>query len=420
MIQKIITLLLTLQLLACGGGGGSTNTAPTPPAPEPAPVQTPLQQDMTTLKNTLVGNHPNPFLNISESQFDSEINRIQNDFLAEDKEQLILQLARLMAKLGDGHTYVDLASLSDTGLTLPISFLHLHDGWVINKASEQYLSILGAKVIAINGVAIDEVESRFLQYISFENRAWANFWIERGLNKHKILKGIGVLGEEIDFVLDLELHDGVTTIANITVQNDVTPQIDYFSYREFSPPTQFADPSNYWLQHFPDNSALYIQYNRCQEDPAYSIEEFTTEVVNLMTAQQPNKLIVDLRNNTGGNSQLLSPWIDSLRGSQWDDPNRLNVITGEKTYSTALLNALQFDSDTMAEFLGTETGGKPNHFGEVKSRRLANTGITFYYSNKYFQLRAADPQTLEPNVYLPLTIADFRAGVDPAFDRAIY
>jgi len=91
-------------------------------------------------------------------------------------------------------------------------------------------------------------------------------------------------------------------------------------------------------------------------------------------------------------------------------------VPGRRTFSSALLNALELKTSTRATFVGEPTGGRPNHYGEVRTLFLANTGITVGYSTKYFRYSRDDTDSMLPDVIIEPSIASFAAGSDPVVD----
>lgn len=67
-------------------------------------------------------------------------------------------------------------------------------------------------------------------------------------------------------------------------------------------------------------------------------------------------------------------------------------------------------------FIGEETSGKPNHFGEVKSFQLPNSGIRVNYSTKYFKRTDENVSTIRPDIKLEPGFSDFVSGIDPAYE----
>ncbi len=83
---------------------------------------------------------------------------------------------------------------------------------------------------------------------------------------------------------------------------------------------------------------------------------------------------------------------------------------------TTIINAMNFRDYNNVVFIGEETSGRPNHFGEVKSFALPHSGLTVSYSTKYFQLTNANGNTIIPDVKIQSTIYDYLQGRDAVME----
>lgn len=97
---------------------------------------------------------------------------------------------------------------------------------------------------------------------------------------------------------------------------------------------------------------------------------------------------------------------------------RLFVIIGRQTFSSGILNAVALKK-AGAILIGEATGGKPNHYGEVKSFTLPNSNLDVTYSTKYFKMLSEDTPSLMPDIPAPLTMADYLKGINTPIDTAI-
>ncbi len=126
-------------------------------------------------------------------------------------------------------------------------------------------------------------------------------------------------------------------------------------------------------------------------------------------------LLFDLRANGGGSSPQgtqLAKDIAALAPPA--RPEKIYTAISEFTFSSAVINAMNFKQELGATFLGTPTGGKPNHFGEVRVFELPSSGIKIANSTKYFQyLEGEDPPTIAPDAHIETSLADFASGRDP-------
>jgi len=83
------------------------------------------------------------------------------------------------------------------------------------------------------------------------------------------------------------------------------------------------------------------------------------------------------------------------------------------------MNALDFRNKTKALLVGEPTGGRPNHFGEVKTFTLPYSGLTISYSTNYFRFAKDDTPSLLPDIPAEPSSADYFAGRDPALEAIL-
>jgi C-terminal processing protease CtpA/Prc len=114
---------------------------------------------------------------------------------------------------------------------------------------------------------------------------------------------------------------------------------------------------------------------------------------------------------------IFNPFLKEVK--RRDSINRkenLFIVVGRKTFSSAILNAMELKNETNATLVGEPTGGKPNHFGEVKTLHLSNTNIDVYYSSKYFKTTNEDKDSLYPDIVIPLMSSSYFKGKDDFLD----
>jgi len=178
---------------------------------------------------------------------------------------------------------------------------------------------------------------------------------------------------------------------------------------------------NYWFEYLPASRALYIQYNRCQEDPALPFTEFARQVFAAAEAARVERTIVDLRLNAGGNSRVIEPLLTGLKARPaLIARDRLLALVGRSTFSSGLMAAISLKKDLNAVLIGEPTGEKPNSYGEVRQLTLPHSRLSVSYTTKFFRLSSdGDPVALFPDVTVTRSLADVLAGRDPVFDAAL-
>jgi C-terminal processing protease CtpA/Prc len=147
---------------------------------------------------------------------------------------------------------------------------------------------------------------------------------------------------------------------------------------------------------------------------------FMAEVFAALESSAAERLIIDLRHNSGGNSAVLGRFVPDLAAHpRLAAPGSLRVLVGSQTYSSGMTNAWELRSGARARLYGEPTGGKPNSWGEMRTFVLPRSGLEVSYSTQFFRKLETDPPAVEPDVLVPLTSADWFAGVDPVLERAL-
>lgn len=177
---------------------------------------------------------------------------------------------------------------------------------------------------------------------------------------------------------------------------------------------------NYWFEYLPEDKALYVNYNACANSPNLSFRVFTEKVFVATLDNPVEKLIIDLRNNGGGNSLIFRPFLKKIQNHpRLNDPERLFVVTGRRTFSSAILNALELKNNTKATFIGEPTGGKPNHYGEVRMMQLTNIGLNVSYSTNYFEYSKVDTASFIPDILIEPSFDNYFDGKDAVLESIL-
>jgi C-terminal processing protease CtpA/Prc len=173
----------------------------------------------------------------------------------------------------------------------------------------------------------------------------------------------------------------------------------------------------YWYVYDPGSQVLYLQYNRSLNKPSQSFAQFCQELFAFADANPISRFIVDIRLNNGGDFNVNRPLIEGLRARPaLTQPGRLFVIIGRRTFSAAMMCAVDLLTNFNAVLVGEPTGGNTNHYGDNRQFTLPNSGISINYATVFHQL--TEPRTqgqpLQPQILAELSFTDYRANRDPA------
>lgn len=163
------------------------------------------------------------------------------------------------------------------------------------------------------------------------------------------------------------------------------------------------------------NEVFFIQYNVCQDYPDLPVEEFSKQVIKLLQSDKYKKVIIDFRYNSGGNSSLLEPLMDWLATTNL----KLYGLIGKDTFSSGMMNALYFKEKANATLVGTATGAKVNHYGEIQVFPLPSKRFMLQVSTNYFSLNPNYESSLLPDIYVATPFEEFIAGFDKEVEYCI-
>jgi hypothetical protein len=203
----------------------------------------------------------------------------------------------------------------------------------------------------------------------------------------EILHAVGVLDNNQTGRYTFERSDGTRLALGLSaVSAD-----EYFKIPETLPagaPLYLKHPHElYWYEYLADEQMVYLHYGRCQDMERLPFQEFVAGTFAFIDAHPVTRLVIDLRENGGGDSEHIRPVIEALaQRPALDRAGHLFVIVGRGTYSSAMLNVVALDQETRAVFVGEPPASVPDHYGQVASFLLPNSHVRIDYSTKHFPI----------------------------------
>ncbi len=375
------------------------------------------EQDLDQLAESLPSKHKNLFYKMKRESFYKRIDRLKSELSTLDNIEILVSICKIVAAARDAHTSV----LFPAREFLPFKVYCFEEGIYTLAATSGQADLVNCKVERINGMAIDQVVKLFKKVVSHENDLFFRSQLPDYLCAVDILYGLEIVDETSEVVLDITGTDGVSFRAVVpSVSSDEYHGIltETGSDMDRIPLYRRNGDQPYWSVMLDDDKTLYFNYNSCREMADESLGDFTEAIMNRIEQNDVERLILDLRNNRGGNSTLLEPFIDKIR--KCEKINReggLYVVIGRDTFSSALLNAFAMKNKTKAIFIGEPTGGKPNCYGEVQYIKLNNSKVEIRYSTKYYKLIPNDKiLSLSPDVELLPRFQDYIENRDPCLE----
>ncbi len=372
------------------------------------------QENLDFLVQEIPQRHVDPFHNLSQAEFEAQAAALRAEMPTLSDEAIAVKMAQWVASLGDSHTVL---VWQNTSPFYPLGMSVFSDGIGVLTTIPTYEQALGTRLIAIEGIPIADVTAQLATLIPHENEAWLHAQLPNFLNRADVLRGLGIVqtAEAAEFTFE--------TLDNEIFTLEITPlplsELQTMEFLRALPaeqiPLTLRTRPAYWYTYFEESQILFFKYNAAIDQADQPFAPFMEELLQTLQEQPVEKLVVDVRDNTGGNSALLTPLIEAVY-QQTD--LQVFVIIGQYTFSSAVLNAIQLQE--RAILVGQPTGGKPNHYGEVKSVALPHFGMQLFYSTNYFAyLTDSDPLTLTPDVLVEFTLADYLMATDPFFEAVV-
>jgi C-terminal processing protease CtpA/Prc len=97
------------------------------------------------------------------------------------------------------------------------------------------------------------------------------------------------------------------------------------------------------------------------------------------------------------------------------------VLISRSTFSAAENLIADLERRTKAVFVGEDSGGSPNLYGDVTTVELPSAGVSVNIATQYWQKSTADDPrvTIEPDVRVPLSSRSYFRGGDPVLAAAL-
>lgn len=391
--------------------------------------------------------HPNPFTKTGSLTFGREVQRLQADLPRLSEEERVIRTMQLVALIGDGHTQVEPTG-PEWRLWYPVRIMEFADGYFITSAHRSVQDLAGAKVLELGGRPIDEVANAARGLMGADNQ-FDRRQRMYAVHNSRLMKGLGYAATDGTTRIKVRLPSGKTLertlaprpldeprfISADTLFEWVYPSEVYgigkdeewiaafgklpaaaFRKPDLSRPLHLTERTRYFSRAIPERSAYYIQLNQVDDTTFMPFVERSLEEVD---QQKPRHLILDLRNNFGGDA---SRALEAVHSFVRREPSRswqqLYVLTGPKTFSAATLLLGEFLDNVQATLVG-EPGAAPlNHHGDPVAKVYAKAGLRAEISSLWHQKSASDDlrSFLPVDVPAPFTFADYIAGRDPAVD----
>ena len=413
--MKLLALLAVLSVLAVAAAERSTAVSPD------------VRADIEFLLQELERIHPNPYHAVSRAELHAAASQLIARLGELDDDQMLVELMRLLARLGerDGHAGVSFFSNAHRGPAhlYPFYAYSFSDG-IFVVAAVNRPALVGARLVAIGGKPVEEVIRLLEPLMTRDNPMSLKAGLPTMLVAAEVLHGLRVTptAARATFTFafpsgsrrDLELRP-LTAPRYIQGLNAAFPTFTYGLPRRAKPLFLSRRGNDQWLTTLQKGRVLYLAYRSVQRNTF----ETSERLLRLVRSRNVKRVIVDLRNNGGGEIRRYAALLQALRAPA-ARRKTLVVIVNRETFSAAVHFAADVKRLTRAIFVGEPTGGSPNHYSDTDPVALPVTGWTVGIPTIYYEkLPGEAGLTLAPDVHIDFAARHFFAGRDPVLRAAL-
>jgi hypothetical protein len=376
-----------------------------------------LREDIEFLRNELPKKHKNPFSIITKEEFDNKLSNLYNNVDKLNNGQVFIEMGKIISSIGDGHTKIDYWD----GKSYPLEFYIFDEEIYVINADKTLQDMMYSKIVSIDNVDYKDIITELTEQISYENESWLKDVLPSRIMP-TFLYGLGIAEGEKSSIFRVEKNG---EIKDFTVP--ILPYgMPYFGTDKANDKITGKHNINYDYKFIEENNTLYFEYNVCAET-GKGFKDFNTKMFKDIESKSIKKIVIDLRANSGGNSEVLNPFIDKLKTYIKDNKNvKVYILVGRHTFSAGMF-AIFYIKKAVPEAicLGEPSGGAIDRYGDMRNFNLTNSNLLVRYSTKYFEFSKTFKYKINkinafiPDILLSPSIEDYINGRDVVLEYVL-
>lgn len=391
------------------------------------------QQDLRHLQNTVHTRYNNLFHMISAEKWDSAVDQFHKSIPSMDKLQVLTGFIKLVSLFHIGHTQVNTWGLHGQipgGITLnryPYRLYWFNDGLYITAADKQYEATVGSKIIKIGKLNTADALEAIRPLVAYENELGYKSNAPAFLATPEFLKTAGIADSETELPVTILKNGKEQTVVfkpGLNINGGSATGLEYpegwvVARKDNTRlPLWQKDPSSYrYYEYLPESKTLYVRHSVTLNDGNKTIESFFNTIGEFIDKNDVQRLILDIRNNGGGNNYLNKSIITTIVAARKiNQPGKFYCVLGRRTFSAAQNLTNELEKYTEVTFVGEPTSENVNFYGDTRTETLPNSKLQVSLSWMWWQnLDPRDKRTATfPQLAADMSFADFYNNEDPA------
>lgn len=453
---RTLAILAVIALVtACGGeavGPSSASSAGASPATSAAgvasagasasgPIASPTVAerriaDLAYLVKRLKATHRNPFLDEGEAGFMARVAAIEARAATLSDTGFLVAVMGLMGhRERDGHSGAWAMAQAGTVLSAwPVWLWDFPDGLRIVAARAPHEELVGARVTKVGHASIVDARAAVDPLVPRDNDSTLRGNLPIYLTLPAVLGELGVLSPG-DPGLTLEMPDGSSReVTPDAVPMDTFRDWVFGAWGGLFPESLPPDAKGplylrhrelaFWSEALARPAGTYVGYNEVarRASDGTTLSDLAASLKASAASAPGRPVIVDLRNNGGGDNNTFGPLRDELEVIAAAHPGTVSLITGRSTFSAAgnFVTDLKVGPQKDAiRLVGEAPGGGLNIYGDIVSLTLPASRIVVLVSGRYHERAPGDDRlAIEPDIPAEVTWAEYADGRDPVLEAA--
>ena len=326
-------------------------------------------------------NHINLYHDVSKEEITNYVKSIKNkDELSAmqfDKEML-----KLFALFKDAHTSYRIKWLP---LNQKLTFIKDKFYILVDEKWEE--------IERIGDLSIKEFYSQIKSLINFETKAWLNYEIMLNIKNGYIYQMLGLFKDDKVIVHLKDKRD-------IEIKFDETRKLNRIS------------PYSYKII---NDNILFFKYQSCTEQPDFPFKDFLDDMAKEVKKKNIKKYILDVRGNTGGNSEILNPFQNFVKEKKLKGV----MLIDNGVFSSGRIAVARFKKEFNLPLIGEPTGGAVKSYGFIENLQVEDKRFTVSKKFWNFSDIFGYEGSIIPDIYVPTKIEDLQNKYDRQLEMAI-
>lgn len=371
------------------------------------------REDLQYLAAELPRRHANAFHAITREQFASAVADLDARIPKLQPNEIVVGLTRLTAMIGDGHTHLQWPRAYGF---VPLRLFWFGNELRVIQTTEKYRSALGTKLVKIGETNINDAYAKDLPYISQEESEGflrsASAW---DLICPAQLQALGLVPETTHALYTFEDDKGHRFSLDLPAMSRDEKATWIYPAKQLPLYLQKPDVP-LWFTYMADAQTVYFNFRGYPSRTEF--RKFANEFFAFLDGHPVERLIVDMRNNGGGDFTKGRDFIigEIIKRDQINRRGRLYVLIGRVTYSAGMTNSTDFRKDTKAILVGEPTGARPNGYQENRYFKLPNSHLDVSVSTQLYKFQEKDTPGVMPDKLITPDWAAYKIGRDPVLE----